>query len=108
MGVQRATIVNVSSILGSIQLSQHGDRYTPYRISKAALNMATKSMSVDFKNDSILCVAIHPGWVQTDMGGANADLDVEDSCKQMTQTIQALNESQNGAFIQYDGKSLPW
>lgn len=107
MGVQRAAIVNMSSILGSIQDNEQGGLYA-YRMSKVALNMATKSMSLDLKNDRILCVAMHPGWVRTDMGGSNATLDIESSCKQMVQTIQALNESHNGTFIQFDGKSLPW
>lgn len=107
MGVQRATIVNMSSILGSIHDNTNGGLYA-YRMSKVALNMASKSMSVDLKNDSILCVAMHPGWVKTDMGGSNAPLDIATSCKQMIQTIQALNESQNGTFIQFDGKKLNW
>lgn len=107
LGVQRATIVNMSSILGSIEDNAQGGLYA-YRMSKAALNMATKSMSLDLKNDRILCVAMHPGWVKTDMGGSNAPLDVESSCKQMVQTILSLNESHNGTFIQFDGKLLSW
>lgn len=107
MGVQCATIVNMSSILGSIDDNAQGGLYA-YRMSKVALNMATKSMSIDLKNDRILCVAMHPGWVRTDMGGANAPLEIEDSCKQMLQTILSLNETQNGTFIQYDGKLLKW
>lgn len=107
LGVKCATIVNMSSSLGSIQGNVQGGLYA-YRMSKVALNMATKSMSHDLKNDRILCVAMHPGWVKTDMGGKNAPLDIASSCKSMVKTIQTLNESQNGAFIQFDGKSLPW
>lgn len=97
----------MSSILGSIEENAQGGLYA-YRMSKVALNMATKSMSVDLKADHILCVAMHPGWVKTDMGGSNAPLDVETSCKEMVQTIFGLNESHNGTLIQYDGKHLPW
>jgi len=107
LGVKCATIVNMSSILGSIQENVQGGMYA-YRMSKVALNMATKSMSHDLKKDRILCVAMHPGWVRTDLGGKNAPLDIETSCKSMLQTIQALDESKNGAFVQFDGKSLPW
>lgn len=107
MGVTRAVIINMSSILGSISENTQGGLYA-YRMSKVALNMTTKSMSVDLKNDQILCVAMHPGWVKTELGGAHAPLDVETSCKQMVQTILNLNESHNGTFIQYDGKQLPW
>lgn len=56
----------MSSILGSIEANSEGGLYA-YRLSKAAINAATKSMSIDLKKDSILCVALHPGWVKTDM-----------------------------------------
>lgn len=107
LGVQRATIVNMSSILGSIEENVQGGLYA-YRMSKVALNMATKSMSADLKKDQILCVAMHPGWVKTDMGGSNAPMDITTSCKDMVKTIFALNETQNGTFIQHDGKLLSW
>ncbi|XP_055302593.1 C-factor-like [Sitodiplosis mosellana] len=107
MGVHRATIVNISSSVGSIENVRSGRSYA-YRMSKAALNMATKTMSVDLKKDRILCIVMHPGWVQTDMGGLSAPLKIDDSCKQMVNTILALNESENGTFVQFNGKSLPW
>lgn len=107
LGVDRATIVNMSSILGSLTENDGGGLYA-YRMSKAALNIATKSMSVDLKSDKILCVSMHPGWVRTDLGGSHAPLDVETSCQQMLQTILALNETHNGTYLQYDGKFLKW
>lgn len=107
LGVERATIVNMSSILGSLTENDGGGLYA-YRMSKAALNIATKSMSVDLKSDKILCVSMHPGWVRTDLGGSNAPLDVETSCKDMLKTILALNDSHNGTYLQYDGKPLKW
>lgn len=66
------------------------------------------SLSIDLKDDKILCVAMHPGWVKTDMGGSHAPLTVEESCSQMAETIFALNESHNGGFIQYNGERLEW
>lgn len=107
LGVERATVINMSSILGSIHDNEQGGLYA-YRMSKVALNMATKSMSIDLKNDNILCTCLHPGWVQTDMGGSNAPMDVETSCKQMVETILSLDQTHNGRYIQYDGKLLPW
>lgn len=107
MGVQRAAIINMSSILGSIQLNVEGAMYA-YRTSKSALNAATKSMSIDLHEQKILCVSLHPGWVRTDMGGGNAPLDVVTSTTQIVQTICKLNESHNGGFYQYDGGKLPW
>ncbi|KAJ6639094.1 C-factor [Pseudolycoriella hygida] len=107
MGVSRAAVINMSSILGSIESNKEGGLYS-YRASKTALNAATKSMSIDFKDSKILCVSMHPGWVKTDMGGKNAPLEVDNACKEMVRTIMDINESNNGAFLQYDGTSLPW
>lgn len=107
MGAQRAAVINMSSILGSIAQNEQGGFY-PYRCSKAALNAATKSMSVDLKKDNILVAAMHPGWVRTDMGGKNAPLDVDTSVSGILSTIDKLGEGDTGKFLQYDGTELPW
>uniref|UniRef100_A0A2A4JM24 Short-chain dehydrogenase n=1 Tax=Heliothis virescens TaxID=7102 RepID=A0A2A4JM24_HELVI len=107
MGWHRAAVINISSILGSIEQNVQGGFY-PYRCSKAALNAATKSMSIDLKKDNILVASLHPGWVKTDMGGKNADLDVETSISGIFQTIEKLTESDTGKFLSYDGTELPW
>lgn len=107
IGPTKACIVNMSSILGSIEANSDGGLYA-YRTSKSALNSATKSMSIDLKGNGIMAVALHPGWVRTDMGGSKAPLSVEQSCAKMVQTVMGLGERQNGAFLQYDGKGLPW
>ncbi|KAH8386287.1 hypothetical protein KR009_006969 [Drosophila setifemur] len=107
MGVGRAAIINMSSILGSIQGNTDGGMYA-YRTSKSALNAATKSLSIDLFPQQIMCVSLHPGWVRTDMGGSNAPLDVPTSTGQIIQTLCALKEQQNGSFINYDGAPLPW
>jgi NAD(P)-dependent dehydrogenase (short-subunit alcohol dehydrogenase family) len=67
LGVQRAVIVNMSSILGSVASNKEGSLYH-YRVTKSGLNAATKSLSIDLKNDGIMAVNLHPGWVKTDMG----------------------------------------
>ncbi|XP_023247099.1 uncharacterized protein LOC106644807 [Copidosoma floridanum] len=107
MSVSRAAVINMSSILGSIENNDIGGFY-PYRCSKAALNAATKSMSLDLKDDNILCVALHPGWVKTAMGGPNAPMDVETCINNVLSTIRSLTEKNIGAFLQFDGKMLPW
>ncbi|XP_036344074.1 C-factor-like [Rhagoletis pomonella] len=107
MGVKRAAIINMSSILGSIEANTDGAMYA-YRTSKAALNAATKSMSIDLFQNKILCVCLHPGWVRTDMGGSNAPLDVDTSSSKIIETLFKFNGSNNGGFYQYDGKKLPW
>lgn len=75
---------------------------------QAALNAATKSMSLDLKKDQILVACMHPGWVQTDMGGKNAPLNVETSVEGIFNTITKLGEADSGKFLQYDGTELPW
>ncbi|XP_065155964.1 C-signal [Atheta coriaria] len=107
MGVQRAAIVNMSSILGSIQNNQDGGLY-PYRCSKTALNQATATMRMDLKEDGIMAVALHPGWVRTDMGGSKAPLDVDQSTSAMVDFIYSMGESHNGGFYQYDGEKIPY
>ncbi|XP_015115044.1 uncharacterized protein LOC107039775 [Diachasma alloeum] len=107
MGVQRAAVINMSSIIASIQDNTMGGFY-PYRCSKTALNAATKSMSIDLLDDGILVACMHPGWVKTDMGGSNAPMDIDTSVSDMIRTIQGLNESHNGTFLQHDGTFLPW
>ncbi|KAF9822390.1 hypothetical protein SFRURICE_017665 [Spodoptera frugiperda] len=107
MGVHRAAVINMSSILGSIAQNDQGGFY-PYRCSKAALNAATKSMSVDLKKDNILVASMHPGWVKTDMGGKNAHLDVETSVAGIFDTITKLSDGDTGKFLNYDGSELPW
>ncbi|KAJ1531073.1 hypothetical protein ONE63_005900 [Megalurothrips usitatus] len=106
-GSRRAVIVNMSSVLGSIAQNNQGGFY-PYRASKSALNAVTRSLSLDLKDDGILAVSLHPGWVQTDMGGKGAPLTVEQSTQAMLKFIEGLGDSHNGGFYQYDGSSLPW
>ena len=123
--IKRSAIINMSSTLGSIAENSNGGLY-PYRSSKvseelkgviniltrqiiqAALNAITKSMSVDLNHNGILVVSLHPGWVQTDMGGKNAPLSPEQSISSIINTLENLNESNQGHFYQYDGETLPW
>jgi hypothetical protein len=75
---------------------------------QAALNMATRSLSVALKEDGILVTALHPGWVQTAMGGPNAAITVETSVTNIVKALYSLTEKHNANFVQYDGKELPW
>ncbi|KAK6639276.1 hypothetical protein RUM43_007548 [Polyplax serrata] len=107
MGVSRAAVINISSILGSVENNIDGGYY-PYRCSKAALNAATKSLSIDLKNDNILVTSVHPGWCKTSLGGKNAPMEADDSVMQILDSIKKLQEKDNGSFIQYNGIHLPW
>ncbi|GAB4235500.1 MAG: SDR family oxidoreductase [Chlamydiales bacterium] len=100
-------IVNITSQLGSIQNNTGGGMY-PYRASKAALNQISKTMSVELKNDGIITVALHPGWVRTDMGGMWATYSPEQAVKAMINTIDRLNMQSNGRFLDLNGQELPW
>lgn len=108
LGCERAVVINMSSILGSITSNDNGGLFG-YRVSKSGLNAATKSMSIDLKNLNIMCVAMHPGWVKSEMGGSNAPLEIDATCQQIMETIFALKQSDNGTFMQHHGEStLPW
>lgn len=72
------------------------------------MNSMTKSMSIDLKGDGIMTISMHPGWVQTDMGGKHAPLKPEQSILGMLSTIAKLGPEHNGTFLQFDGKTLPW
>jgi NAD(P)-dependent dehydrogenase (short-subunit alcohol dehydrogenase family) len=99
-------MIAITSILGSIA-SNNGGRYT-YRASKSALNMEWSCLARDLAPRGITCVALHPGWVQTDMGGSMAPLTIDQSVPPMVKTIAALKPSDSGRYIQYDGKELAW
>ncbi|XP_043498286.1 C-factor isoform X1 [Polistes fuscatus] len=107
MSINRAAIINMTSILGSITQNDQGGFYS-YRCSKAALNAATKSMSIDLKNDGILVTCLHPGWVRTDMGGNNAPMDIDTSISNILNVMKTLSDKHTGCFLQYDGTTLPW
>ncbi|MFH1016825.1 MAG: SDR family oxidoreductase [Pseudomonadota bacterium] len=100
-------LVHITSQMGSIEENKSGGTYD-YRLSKAALNMLNKNLSIDLAADGVISVALHPGWVRTDMGGPEAPMDVETSVSKMTECILSLKPEQNGAFIRFDGKNLPY
>ena len=100
-------IVNISSRLGSIANNSGGGFYG-YRESKAALNMFTRSLATELGDEGFICVVVHPGWVQTDMGGPNATLTVPESAQGIRKVIGRLSPADNGTFWNYDGEPLPW
>ncbi len=79
-----------------------------YRASKAALNCVLRAASLELGARGVVCVALHPGWVRTDMGGAGADLEAVDSVAEMRRVLAAINRSHNGRFLNYNGEQLPW
>uniref|UniRef100_A0A3Q3EIT4 Zgc:110339 n=1 Tax=Labrus bergylta TaxID=56723 RepID=A0A3Q3EIT4_9LABR len=111
MGIHRAAVINVSSILGSITHNwAEGANFKSYayRTSKAALNMVTRCLAADLGSDGILCMSLHPGWVRTDMGGPLADLSVQESVSALLSVLSALSEKDHGGFKDFRGNVLPW
>ena len=70
--------------------------------------MAVKNLSIELNEDGILVLAIHPGWVQTEMGGAGALITTEECCSTMLKTIAGISEKDHGTFIRYNHESIPW
>lgn len=100
----KAKIVNMSSTLGSIERAD-GDWGVAYPASKATLNMVTKQESEQL-GDKAIVISLHPGWVQTDMGGASATLTVDESVAGMTCVIDGLTPAQTGAYLTWQDASL--
>ncbi|MBL8636412.1 MAG: SDR family oxidoreductase [Myxococcales bacterium] len=102
-----AKIINITSRMGSLDDNTSGGYYG-YRMSKAALNMATRSMAVDLKSRGIVVVAMHPGMVQTDLTRGFGMLTPAESVAGMNQVIDKLTIEQSGLFLHYQGTTLPW
>lgn len=100
-------IAHVTSLMGSIADNTSGGSYA-YRMSKAALNQGTKNLSLELASDSFTVLVLHPGWVQTRMGGAGAPLAAEPSVAGMLQVIERATPRDSGRFFAYDGRELPW
>jgi NAD(P)-dependent dehydrogenase (short-subunit alcohol dehydrogenase family) len=103
---QQKKLIAISSRLGSIAQADNG-RYA-YRASKTALNMEWKGLSIDLGGKGVICTVLHPGWVQTDMGGSGAPLTIDQSVPAMVKVIDGLTARHNGRFINYDGNEIPW
>ncbi len=100
-------IITLSSIIGSIGGNDQGMMYA-YRVSKAGVNAIMRSMAIDLKDKGIICIPLHPGWVRTDMGGPNADIDTKTSVEGMKRVIDSLSIKDSGRYMVYDGSELPW
>lgn len=102
-----ARVANITSELGSIAgLARFG---TPsYNISKAALNMATGLLKHAFAERDIIVLALHPGWVRTDMGGADATLPADESARGLLRVIDGARSGDSGRYLDWQGEPLPW
>ena len=89
-------------------ITENGGGEVVYRSSKAALNAVTKSLSIDLAPRGITAIAVHPGWVQTDMGGPRATLTPEQSAQGLADVVVGLTASGNGRFFNHDGSEIAW
>lgn len=101
------TFVFISSRMGSIGLMASSGSVT-YRASKAALNAVVKAASLEWGPKGVTCMTFHPGWVKTDMGGAEADIEPAVSIAGVRKVIANATPESNGRFFDYTGKELAW
>lgn len=97
----------MSSILGSVAIPDGGELCL-YKASKAALNSMINSFVVELQRPGLCVLAMHPGWVKTDMGGENAEIDVHTSTQGMLQQVKAHSGNSGLHFINYKGEALTW
>ncbi|CAM3573028.1 SDR family oxidoreductase [Parendozoicomonas haliclonae] len=105
---QGKTIIFISSFYGSIASNTATTGSYYYASSKAAMNMTVKKLSDELASEGFICTSISPGWVQTDMGGPEADLTVEESITRVRSVIEKLKSADNGGFLNSLGETLPW
>lgn len=103
----RGKLAVLSSRMGSIG-ERSGTEGTLYRASKAALNSVLKDASITYGALGVTCIAFHPGWVQTDMGGGSASSTPEHSVRDLRATLASLDASANGSFLNHDGTPIAW
>ena len=106
MGKQK-TVACMSSKMGSMTDNGSGGSYI-YRSSKAALNAVVKSLSIDLKEQGVITVALHPGWVKTDMGGPNAEISTRECVEQIFANLLSLTVDDSGRFVDIDGTDILW
>ncbi len=104
---EHSKIINISSESASIGTCKR-DKEFDYCMSKAALNMGTKLLSNYLKKDQAIVLAVHPGWMRTDMGGSNAHLDPYETACKLVDLFEQINDIDHPVFIDNKGEVYPW
>ena len=107
LSAARGKVVNMTSLMGSIADNGSGRAYA-YRMAKVALNMATRNLAHDLRAFGGVAVALHPGWVKTDMGGAGATEEIADAVGRILASIDRFGAAESGRFFHAKGQELPW
>ena len=102
----KGKLVAISSGMGSLEETSGG--WIPYRTSKAALNMAWRSLALEARAQGVTMAMLSPGWVKTRMGGAGAEISAKESVTAMCALIGRLTLEQSGAFLTRTGSPIPW
>lgn len=103
----KGTIAVMSSDLGSISRNTVAT-WEAYRMSKAALNMGLRSLSIRRRAEGRTYLALCPGWVRTDMGGPHAHLSIEESIPRLTDVIAARTGAKGVSYVNYQGQDVAW
>jgi NAD(P)-dependent dehydrogenase (short-subunit alcohol dehydrogenase family) len=101
-------VVNVSSQVGSIVVAQRIGSDVAYTTSKAALNMLTLKQSQVLRPQGVIVIALHPGWLRSEMGGPGADLDPAEAAARIVDVVDAVTIERTGSFLKWDGSVHPW
>jgi NAD(P)-dependent dehydrogenase (short-subunit alcohol dehydrogenase family) len=107
LAAAKGKAIAITSGMGSISDNSSGG-YVPYRTSKAALNMAWRSLAIETRRLGIVAALLNPGWVKTRMGGSRAPTPPEDAVADLRRTIERLGPDQSGGFFNHDGRPYPW
>jgi NAD(P)-dependent dehydrogenase (short-subunit alcohol dehydrogenase family) len=101
-------IVNVTSQIGSMEVSRRIGRDVGYAVSKAALNMITVKLAARLRDEGIVAIVLHPGFLRTDMGGTAATMEPADAARQIVALVDSLTITDTGTFRRWDGSVHPW
>jgi NAD(P)-dependent dehydrogenase (short-subunit alcohol dehydrogenase family) len=99
-----AKIVTISSRMGSLSYAK-SDRIA-YRASKAAVNKVMQGLATDLREEGIVAISVHPGWVRTEMGGSGADIPVQDSAAGLVRLIDSITLEESGGFFDWQGEPV--
>jgi NAD(P)-dependent dehydrogenase (short-subunit alcohol dehydrogenase family) len=104
---KRRVIASLTSGMGSIAQNDGGG-YLIYRTSKAALNMAMRSLAGELRQRKVTVIVVSPGWVRTDMGGSSAPLSPQESVAAMRRLFDGAKLADSGNFFDRGGHEIPW
>ena len=105
--VKGAKVALITSRMGSMTDNSSGGSYG-YRMSKAALNAAGRSLAIDLAPRGISVSLLHPGYVRTDMTGGRGDVEPSEAAARLVERIDDLSAANSGTFRHANGEELPW